>query len=164
MNPTNINVLWILSPPLLFLAQFAGEATLNVTTDTNGNTPFNFTLPEPVSAGRYITSTATLLYDLDRDPQTPFVLLETSEFSAGITVIGEGGSPCPQPYPDFNEDQFVDAIDLLLMIQGVRDGDILYDLTEDSMTNKRDLAEFNFSWLRPDCGAPKRSVKADGMD
>jgi len=114
-----------------------------VMTDGNGMATIETSLPVAVTPGHSIVSTATRLI--------PSGGGETSEFSACVLVTGDDGPPCPQPYPDFNEDERVDAIDLLLMIRGVKNGDAEYDLTEDAVADEEDLIEFSLSWLRPDC-------------
>jgi hypothetical protein len=113
-----------------------------VMTDENGTANIETTLPVLVAPGHSIVSTATRLIGQNGG--------ETSEFSACILVTGEG-APCPQPYPDFNEDQAVDAIDLLMLLVGIEAGDGAFDLTEDSLANMEDLLEFGLSWQRPDC-------------
>ncbi len=74
-----------------------------VTTDENGNASFSFTPAVAVPDGRFITSLATLLLDLDDDLQTPLDLIHTSEFSAGI-IVGSGAQQldfgdAPDRYP-----------------------------------------------------------------
>jgi hypothetical protein len=127
---------------------------LNVTTDGNGDAPIDFNSPTSVPAEHYVTSTATLLIDLDGDPGTPSLPVETSEFSAPIQVEGDAVA-CPQPYPDFNNDQTVDAADLLALLQGIDETNLNFDLNGDNEVDRTDLLEFGLSWRRPDCSEPQ---------
>ena len=63
----------------------AGEnslGTINVATDSNGDSIFNFISPELVPPGHFVTSVATRLEDNTLEP------IESSEFSDGLAVPG----------------------------------------------------------------------------
>lgn len=79
---------------------------VETTTNGSGNAAFNVVLPTAVPAGQFITATATYLLDLDENPATPMIPLETSEFSAGIVVVQAG-----QLVGDYNGDGAVNAAD-----------------------------------------------------
>ena len=64
--------------------QFIGSGV--AVTDAVGNASFSFTLPTPVLLGQVVSATATKLLDADSNPLTPFVSLETSEFS-GVRIV-----------------------------------------------------------------------------
>jgi len=75
--------------------------------------------------------------------------------TTGIATIQDNDSPpgpCPQPYPDFNMDNDVDAADLVGLIRGIQGGDPAFDLTGDNMTDDEDLIKFTLSWFAADCG------------
>ena len=74
-----------------------GEADLfigaiDVLTDALGEAIFTANLPIAVSAGHFMTATATRLIDHDNDPGTPLELAGTSEFAANI-MIAANNSP-----------------------------------------------------------------------
>ncbi len=77
-----------------------------ITTNVNGDASFSFNSPTFVPLGRFITATATYLFDLDQNPVTPMTPLETSEFSASVTVTGAAGL-----LGDYNRNGAVDAAD-----------------------------------------------------
>jgi hypothetical protein len=86
-----------------------GEVLLGsarVTTDAAGNAPINFVTTAAVPAGRFITATATRLFDHDDDTQTADLLIQTSEFSQGIIVNPTRG--------DYNANGTVDAADYVV--------------------------------------------------
>jgi hypothetical protein len=97
---------------------------LNVTTDASGNATFTFNSPKSVAVGRFVTSTATLLVDLDDDPQTPPITLDTSEFSRGIATTGDA------ILGDIDGSGVVDARDIDLLATAIRSGnsESRYDL------------------------------------
>lgn len=101
----------------------AGEhylGSLNVTTDANGNTPpFAFNSPVVVPNGQFITATATLLFDVDSDPQTPLEPIETSEFSAGIAVAPRNPWHNYDKPLDVTKDGRVIAEDVLVIINRI---------------------------------------------
>ena len=77
-----------------------------VTTNANGDASFSFNSPTLVPLGKFIAATATYLFDLDQNPATPMTPLETSEFSASVTVSGAAGL-----LGDYNRNGAVDAAD-----------------------------------------------------
>jgi hypothetical protein len=91
-------------------------ATITVTTNSSGNATFSYQSPTEIPAGRFITSLATQLIDLDSNPATPPVHFETSEFSAGIVVEAEAPWYNAARPLDVNNDQLISAIDVLLVI------------------------------------------------
>jgi hypothetical protein len=114
-----------------------------VTTDESGLADILEVLPEIVAPGEFVTSTATRL-----EPNTDRG--ETSEFSACIQVQGEIG-PCPTPFPDFNNDNVADALDLIELFKSAANGDGVRDLTEDGATDDRDFLKFSLNWQTMDC-------------
>ncbi len=73
----------------------------------------------------------------------------------GVGTIQDNDGPidsCPQPYPDFNMDEGVDAIDLSRLVQGIRADDAAFDLTGDNQTTGMDVIKFSLSWYAADCG------------
>jgi hypothetical protein len=114
-----------------------------VTTGFNGIANIMAIVQEQVDPGAFITSTATWL-----EPGTGRE--ETSEFSACFQV-GGGSGPCSTPYPDFVTDAEIDAKDLLLLIQDIRQQGGLRDITGDLKTNADDLLKFTLSWHGENC-------------
>jgi uncharacterized repeat protein (TIGR01451 family) len=77
-----------------------------VSTNAQGEASFTFTPTVGVAVGRIITSTATLLGDLDGDPTTALQPIQTSEFSADVATtippsanlsVSESATPNPAP-------------------------------------------------------------------
>ncbi len=124
-----------------FAERFLGSTM--VTTSANGLIAIMAAVPGLVAPGEFITSTATWL-----EPITGHV--ETSEFSACLLVEGEPG-PCPTPFPDFATDGNINAKDLLLLFQDIRQNGNARDLTGDAKTDADDLLKFTFSWQGEDC-------------
>ena len=87
----------------------AGEdliGVLDVVTDGGGNAPFALVVSETIPDGRFITATATLLFDADNNLQTPLDPVETSEFSPSLLVGTLTG--------DYNSNAIVDAADYVV--------------------------------------------------
>lgn len=114
-----------------------------VTTDGSGLADIQEVIPEIAAPGEFITSTATWL-----EPNTDRG--ETSEFSACIQVGGETG-PCPTPFPDFNNDDVADSLDLIEVIKSAANEDGARDITGDGLTNGEDFWKFSLNWQAMDC-------------
>lgn len=97
---------------LLALGHGPAERYLGFTeviTDGNGDASFTAVLTASVQPGSFVTSTATYLFDLDENPATPLIAIETSELSAGI-IVTAGASLTG----DYNKDGFVNAADYVV--------------------------------------------------
>lgn len=95
-----------------------GESYLgftNVTTNSFGNASFIYIASAATPVGHFITATATLLFDVDDDPQTPLKGVQTSEFSAGIAVRQNPWHNQAKPL-DVKPDGFTVARDALEII------------------------------------------------
>ncbi len=89
---------------------------LNVTTDASGNAAFTFRSPTAVSVARTVAATATLLVDLDDDPKTPLIPLDTSEFSRAVVATGD------VKLGDLDGSGTVDARDIDVLSDAIRRG------------------------------------------
>ncbi len=125
--------------------RFLGADT--VTTDGAGMAVINSVLSQTVSTGEFITSTATVMLD-------PSTFGDTSEFSQCLEVT-EGQEPTPTPTPgpmiecdhlDFDGNQVVDSRDLLQLLTGIDNGDLVFDLTQDGMLDEDDVFRFSQCW------------------
>jgi hypothetical protein len=104
--------------------------------------PFSKSLSQAVLPGDVVVATATRVLFGNGG--------ETSELSACVLVTGEAG-PCLEPYPDFVTDSEIDAKDLLLLIEDIRQQGGLHDITGDLKTNAEDLLKFSLSWQGARC-------------
>lgn len=123
------------------------------TTDAEGFVSFDSVLGSLAATGDHLTSTATRMLEGG-------ALSDTSEFSLCFEITDgveptptptPGDEPCPQPYPDFVVDQFIDAKDVIELVRDLREKTGQRDLTGDALTDSSDLFKFSLSWQRADC-------------
>lgn len=107
--------------------RFAGS--VEVTTDSAGDAPFDTALNAVVQPGEFITATATAV-----------TLGATSEFSACIET-SDGGCAA-----DFNGDGTVNTQDVLSFLNAWAAGDPLADFNDDGVINTQDVLAFLNAW------------------